>query len=436
MKKVLYIIFIRYFLLLLSLSGSDTQKDLYTYEPKYEYIYPVGYLSDNLEEKLYILYQKSIHHIELWTWNIHTKVVEKVLLSIFFPASFTMLPDQSGFSFIDNGKIKINYFNKRSPKSIDIYESIYDMTLINWIDNFACYFSAKEHEHYAIYQVNIHGELERLVFDRQYDCMYPQKIENKLFYIKRGLGAYSIVQAEYPVITYDPNNTFNNTENFEERVAALMKKESQSQRSGLVDINECTPIVDFESEPIMFLRMISIDTGYVIQYPVSIDAQDKTIRFSYYQIKKDLNKKNWNKKELFTFELPSHLLLPQSSSCLYESILPLIPRHIDSDIYFMDCCSYKNLHLNLYRYSLDDLRLYKCPGFVTGQDNFPHNFCFAPIKVGSQIIYGGSMAYMTPDDGPVKKITQEITAPLLWVDQLGRTHLELPFIFKQNLTAK
>ena len=88
----------------------------------YEYLYPVAGVKKNNERYLYLLYQKDAIHVELFLWHEKTKIISKVLPSLCMPAGIRMLPDQKGFSFIDNGRIKLKLFNKRSPKAIDCNE--------------------------------------------------------------------------------------------------------------------------------------------------------------------------------------------------------------------------------------------------------------------------------------------------------------------------
>lgn len=46
-----------------------------------EYVYPVAAVS---EEQVYVLYQKSVDHIELWLWNSITKKgVKSVAFNVF-----------------------------------------------------------------------------------------------------------------------------------------------------------------------------------------------------------------------------------------------------------------------------------------------------------------------------------------------------------------
>src|ERR1700722_17690204 len=143
-----------------------------------EFLYPVGVYDKQGESLVYLLYQKTIGHIELWLWNPTTKKIHKALLSSFTPAGLRMLPGGSGFSFIDNGRIKIKQFAKRSPRSLDLYEPIYDIGIIEWINPFQCYFSAKENNRTKIYQANTRGEIVQVVGSATYDCLYPQKVND------------------------------------------------------------------------------------------------------------------------------------------------------------------------------------------------------------------------------------------------------------------
>src|SRR5690606_3475103 len=103
-----------------------------------EYLYPVAHLSDY--KTIFLIHQKYNYSIELLIWDCETNQIQEGLWSLFNPAGFQLLPDESGFSFIDNGRLRIKYFNKRSPKVIDFDNYFYNMSLINWInsDEFYC----------------------------------------------------------------------------------------------------------------------------------------------------------------------------------------------------------------------------------------------------------------------------------------------------------
>src|SRR5271155_2236996 len=105
---------------------------LYTSSLSAEYLYPVAACS---AEQIYVLYQKSTDHVELWLWNSITKKASKALLSTFSPAGLQLLPDGSSFSFIDNDRIRVKMLGRRQPRAVGFQEPVYDIGLIQWIDN-------------------------------------------------------------------------------------------------------------------------------------------------------------------------------------------------------------------------------------------------------------------------------------------------------------
>lgn len=381
-----------------------------------EFLYPVASFEKDGQEQVYLLYQKSIRHIELWVWDPKTTTVNKALLSSYTPAGLRILPDKSGFSFIDNGRIKIKHFAKRSPKSLDLYEPIYEIGIIEWIDSSRCYFSAKENERTAIFQATMNGELKKIVGSSAADCIYPQKIGDQLFYIERRYPSYKIMQMPYPEIVYDASNNFNNVENFDMRVQELLKKQEkrnnqleavEAPKNVMVDFNE-----QFNGQALAFLQMVSETVGYVISHPNAIDKQDKTIPLVYYQLSKESD--SWHCVPLFSFEIPLDLLMPERTSRLYESMLPLLPRRFGNEIYFVDCAQAReNCNLNIYIYHLVDGKIKQ----LSGAREIGKNF-FAPIKTARGIYYGGSME---PDsDAP----------PCMKINEDGCMCFELPLIIQ------
>jgi len=351
-----------------------------------EYLYPVASFKEQDKQKVYLFYQKSLTHIELWLWDCETKEVAKALLSTYTPAGLRLLPNQQGFGFIDNGRIKVKLYNKRSPKSLDIYEPIYDINPVTWLDDDCCYFSAKERECYGIYHVNMLGELKRIITFPKIDCMYPQKVNGELFYIERTIMnngyRYRIMQAPYPQVVFT-SRVFSN-ENFDEQVNALLAEEGNKPANGLITQDQCKPMLDFEERPIAFLSMISEQEGFVIEHSIHIDKQDKTMLFLFHHIKK--GKSDWECTYLFSFEIPLHLLLPESSSRLYESILPLLPKHYGNYIYYVDCSKSEQHMLNIFHYNL-----------ISGQHTQKtfgaevHQNFFVPMAIGDKLFYGGTL---------------------------------------------
>lgn len=258
-----------------------------------EFLYPVGAYDTQDGPLIYLLYQNSVAHIELWLWSPKTKKAHKALLSSFMPAGLRVLPDNSGFSFIDNGRIKIKQFAKRSPKSLDFYEPIYDIGIIEWINPYQCYFSAKENNRSKIYHADMSGEVIQIMASNTYDCLYPQKIQDQLFYIERSYCnegcRYAIMQTPYPYIPYDEANNFSSMEHFEIRTQEFITRLNNKDRKNNNDLHyEKRMVADFGDQALAFLHMRSDTEGFVLEHPNRVDKHDKTIILSLYHIKKSV----------------------------------------------------------------------------------------------------------------------------------------------------
>jgi hypothetical protein len=393
-----------------------------------EFLYPVATLGVGNEQKIYVLYQKSLEHIELWLWDPQTKEATKALLSTFTPAGISPLPDNIGFSFIDNGRVKVKLHSKRSPKSLEWYEPIYDIGILSWLNSTCYYFHAKEHERYKIFHGTVHSDIDPLIVQADHDCMYPYKIGNFIFYIERapyadGGGTYALMQAPYPTLSCDPTNPFNNTQNFERRVAQLLSNNFQ-KKEPLISDTEKKCLLNVGEQPIAFLHMESEHLGFCIGHPVHIDKQDKTIALTCYQISmtttNDLRK--WYMQVLFEFEIPLDLLLPESSSRLYESILPLLPRYTHTTIYFTDTVA----HATKKSGTATELFCYdRTTKTITQLSHASHaqQIYFSPISIGNTLFYGGSVVHEDT----------HTMSPGMWLNDHGVLSIELPQIQIVNL---
>ena len=75
-----------------------------------------------------MIYQKNINEKELWSIDTTNKKVEKNISFFLCPLAIKILPGNTGFSFINNNKLKIKYFHKRSVKSIQFDDVLNDFT--------------------------------------------------------------------------------------------------------------------------------------------------------------------------------------------------------------------------------------------------------------------------------------------------------------------
>ncbi len=279
-----------------------------------EFLYPVG--ADSQHSMLYLIYQKTPDHLELWGWDYKTGYAYQMLLSRFTPAGVRMLPSGSGFSFIDKGILKVKQFFKRSARAIEFDAPLYNVEVVHWIDDTLCYTSGKYQEHFGIFQINDYGELFPLCVADDLDCMYPQKIENDLFYIERDAQWHCrVVKTKY--ILPPESGTF-------------------AEKFTWYQINHKPSeiIIDFNENQIVFLNMISGQEGFVIEHSPVISSRDTTVAFAYHHIYKQDD--IWRSENIFTFCVPSDFLFLGKQTRLYEALLPLLPYHHEDLIFYSD----------------------------------------------------------------------------------------------------
>lgn len=364
-----------------------------------EYLYPIASFDKNGQILTYLFYQKSLKHIELWLWNSKTLEAQKALLSSYTPAGLRIIPDHSGFSFIDNGRIRIKDFAKRSPKSIDIYEPIYDIGVLEWIDGHCGYFSAQYQDRWMIFLFNRDSEeITCLAQSNHADYVYPTIKNNTLFFIERCnqkkdltgnvRNSYRIMSAPLNLPeTIQRQISFNSLENFDERVALIIEKQHQQVLTeSIVADAQKTVLFDFGDQAIAFLTMENESVGYVLTHDSILDKSATALSLHYYHLEKIDNR--WQKKDLFAFRVPLSLLLPDSAGRLYESLLPLLPKRFKDRIYFVDL---HDARLSLYSYN------YHSGTTQLEQANLHiEEYIFVPQQIGEALYSGGTIK----NDGP------------------------------------
>ena len=312
----------------------------------HQFIYPVA-VYDNT---VLIAYQKTLTSFQLWSCNYDTGITEEVLGGPFMPLGVQMLPDKSGFSFIDAGRIRIKYFKDRVPKSVDLYNKpLSNINLLHWVDSRRCFFSAKYKSRYQIFQMTIDGYATLLVGQKHADCLYLQKVDNFLFYIERtkekGIQYYRIMQTRY------------------------------NQSSAPKKL-----ILDFNQNAIMFLHMMSYSLGYVLEYPTDFPDQNKVINLTCHRLERGGGE--WTRRRLFSFTIPLELI--EGDRQLAESILPLLPKYHKDHIDFVH---YHETALNIFRLHFDDEN--SSLEQLTFGKNDQH--FFAPHELKSVLVYGRSI---------------------------------------------
>ncbi|HSC25133.1 MAG TPA: hypothetical protein VLB80_02850 [Candidatus Babeliales bacterium] len=319
------------------------------------YIYPVASLNNGVI--ILYIYQQSTTCIELFEWNTITNTIEQILWSLFNPAGLQLLPNNVGFSFIDNGRLRVKLFHKRAPKAIDFDEPLFHINSLQWINEHMCYCSAQNNDRFSIFELYDNGVIKCLITEHDKDFMYPQKINTQIFYIERykkedSYFYYHIMQMDYP-----------------------------SKKMKMNDTSQATVVASFKNKPIIFLTMESEQKGFVLEHMDTIEDNSDVMLFYYHCIIKKDNV--WQTKYLFSFEIPTYLLLHGEQS-LYESILPLLPRIINNKIYFVDCSENKNYNLTPYYYDLTTEQRNK----VIVPEQKGHYF--VPMLCGKKMYCGGT----------------------------------------------
>lgn len=335
----------------------------------HEYLYPVGALHDSKRSGVLVLYQKSVHHTELWLWHPETTKATKLLLSTFNPAGVTILPDNSGFAFIDNNKVRIKYFHKRSPMMLDFDQPIYDLTIIHWNDSNSFYFSAKEHRRFRIYHADIKAGCFCIIGFDDYEAMYPQRIENDLFFVRRSEldmenVQYTIEQTQYP-----------------QECDIFLRKRIYDPKLAYEIKQPC--LLLHSDKPISFLHMISSYEGFFLEHPSTIEPHTPIIPFSYYHLKK-IDDQHWHSQKIFEFSIPSSMLINSSDQRLFESILPLLPQYAGKGFYFTTLDAILN-GLVIKFYNLET-------GIIESIFEDAGNY-MSPIIYKSKLLCGGPLQY-------------------------------------------
>lgn len=334
-----------------------------------EFIYPVF----SHENNIYYIHQKKIDALEVLTFDTIKKSLNKENINGCLPGNLNLLPDKNGFSFIDQGKIRIKYFNIEKIQTINLQEPIYNISNVEWIDNENFYFSGKNSKRFDIYFSNILQNnlftisCETITDKICSDLLYPQRINSDLYFIERSVDErYKTKKSNYKIVKIKcPDYSISGFQFLPE--------------------NENSCIINLGNMPISFLKMINENEGYFLEHPTLVDKTDKIISLTYHKLYfcKDDNK--FKNIELFSFNLPINYIFGSNSERLYESILPFLPKQFNNEIFFSHCLNDLKLLVNIYSYNLDNQ--------IIAQKTFSLNteMQFSPIMANDNIYCGSNI---------------------------------------------
>lgn len=355
---------------------------VYTYG--IEFLYPVCTYTDSActYQKLLVLHQKNATQTMLWSWDPITHRAEQLLPGSFTPAGVCLLASGAGFSFIDNGRIRIKEFIKRSARSVESEALISNSGPISWYANDVGYFHALDRHYYALFSISRTGDIARCVALPARDCMYPALSNGSLFYIQRAEQKQATGHESHYTIV--------------EQVVAQPHTQ--------------VVCVDFQNRPIIFLQMADANQGFFVEHPSHIDPDAPIITCAYHQLLRS-DKTEWETHQLFSFSIPTCLIHGSRDQRLYESILPLLPRRADGIIYYVDYTAMGHGTICSYNCTTRKQELY--PNSCT-------EYPLAPLSNGHSVMYGGSISYYE------RTITTADHAPCAYLDADGNLCFSFP----------
>lgn len=383
-----------------------------TYSAPVEYLYPVGY--DTNQQQFYLLYQSDLNQLKLWSWDPEIKTAFPATLSSFNPAAFQFLPDQSGFAFIDHGLIRIKNYDHRLVKTIELYAPLINLNSIRWQTPEICFFCAQSHNNYGIFKADLTHKIPQittLLWTAGIDYLYPQIVELQLFCIKRDHKQHSILKFEL-------------NSDLKSLASEPMELFATALDSGL---------------NLKFLQLVDQLQGYFLSQVPARSSQ--LVSFDCYSLQ-ILNTSQVNQavqsKFLFSFDLPKAYFSYSKNSGLpdlrlHESILPFLPKYTATKIYF---CDHKftsgnnpqvlDLRVNLFSYDLVTAQVLQLTQAQANQV-----FCGALILPNGQIYYGGNALDITKVNLTKSELNQQLahtTVPIALDDEWGLPKIELPLL--------
>lgn len=286
-----------------------------------QFVYPVADFDNG--KQLMVVHQKSLDSVELWMWDTASQHAIKGLSSFLIPANLRMMPSGRGFSFIDQGYIKIKEFAKRSPRTLPIYEPIGLFSNMNWINEETFYFVAREGDFFQIFQGDMQANILRLTQESA-DALYPQKINSTLFYMKRDMDNQTTIICQ----PWNP-------------VAMAASQDAPQQHITLLKES---------AQQLCFLRMISEAEGFYLQAPTKKNnTLHDSYDFSCYHLIKN-NNDEWSTENIFTFQIPSKYLT--GSTRLYESLEPFLPNYNCKNVVYFVTWQHEQNQFQLQKFDI------------------------------------------------------------------------------------
>lgn len=299
-----------------------------------------------LEASMVCIAQKADSSTQLMRFNPLLKMQESLLWSAYTPSSVDLNPNKKSICFLDNDRIRIQAFSKRSACSLALSMPLYDIRFVRWLDEYNLYCVARTNKRYGVFIINQEGTVFPFLFSESEGMQYLDAIcnANTMFAIAHYAGQYAVVEARY---------------------------DAHFQVTQLMKIYE-------SPEAVLFFIRAESNMQLLLIAQSKVKNTDKTITFDCFSLTNTFDQ--WVKAFLFSFSVPIALVCGNGISRLFESVHPLIPRFFN-DCYYYASCTDSSKWLNIRRYSM----AHKTIEQLTDTQAY---HCFAPLINDREIWYG------------------------------------------------
>ncbi len=302
----------------------------------YSYAYPI---EQNGQSDFFICMQQTeSRHMQAWSYNVPNGPLQLLTSSICNPTQLSLLRNSTGFSFIDNGLIKIKEFGYRSEQRIDPDIPIHSPLKLHWITDDWCYLSAQYATHAGIFFLNKNGLVLPLLLDPSLDFIYPSHIDDLLFCIRycRQTGQYQLVAASCNDNAWHGASIVSgNTQPDHIERITISEKLTASYLSKNVDNVRETVLYDFGSMAVAFLSIQSIEHGYILSHEVVTTNAECMVSCGCYLLE-SRGLSSWTATKLFDFSIPMRFFSLSDPECLCETMNALQPYYDAMGAYYVD----------------------------------------------------------------------------------------------------
>jgi hypothetical protein len=294
----------------------------------YAYSYPVGIRHQ--DSTIVLVQQTHDKRLEVWSYSLRSKKTALLTDSRCNPTQVALLPDETGFSFIDNGAIKIKEFTYRSERRIEPDIPIHSPYLSKWLTPEWCMLSAVYGHYSGIFALRCDGVVLPFLVSKHAHFTYPCSLGADIFAICQDsiTGSYAVIVTRQ-------------TEHEKDMLAGrlspdLLNFSDDAVKKVVGGERLSTLIYDFGSLPIAFLRMQSETMGYVLSHRTTMAGGSEKVLCECYQLSCTATRPVWHAKKLFSFSIPSRFFDLNHPDGIYERMLPLVPCYLEDRIYYID----------------------------------------------------------------------------------------------------